>query len=560
MLGRPVSLFSVVVSAAILAAAPHPPIVLTQLSPKPESQTSRIVRLLPGGAVEVLSRGFASASDPHVSFDGNRILFSAKRAASDYWQVFEMDAAGGGVRQIVQAAMDCRSPIYQSSLYILASDQPWHQVSFVGSARGASPSLYSVRLDGSDLRRITYNPYADLDPVLMEDGRILYAARQQDGLALFGVNLDGTDAARYAGSQGAPFKGMPTVTAGRLVVFVESETPAWDGAGRLAAVSLRRPFHSYRALTQPAEGLYHSPSPLPDGQILVSRRPVAGAGTHGIFRFHPETRQALSIFDDPDWHDIQAQVIAPRAEPDGRSSVVDPKEPAGVLYCLNSYVSDLPRRDWLSPATANRLRVIEAVPEIPASSSKLLATRILGEVPVDEDGSFHIRVPANIPIQLQLLDDNGMALRSCKWIWVRNKENRGCIGCHEDPELTPENRLATALTRPSMNLTLPPERRRMSSFRQDVAPVLNAKCASAACHGGAVPPSLVSKSEFETYIFGAARTSPLVWRLYSRKTARPWDNVPVNGIFAPMPPPGATPLTDQEKRTIIEWIDLGAQP
>jgi hypothetical protein len=26
-----------------------------------------------------------------------------------------------------------------------------------------------------------------------------------------------------------------------------------------------------------------------------------------------------------------------------------------------------------------------------------------------------------------------------------------------------------------------------------------------------------------------------------------------------MPPPGAAPLTEDEKRTIIEWIDFGAQ-
>jgi hypothetical protein len=178
--------------------------------------------------------------------------------------------------------------------------------------------------------------------------------------------------------------------------------------------------------------------------------------------------------------------------------------------------------------------------------------RILGEVPVEEDGSFNIRVPANIPIQLQLVDEDGLALRSCRWIWVRNREYRGCIGCHEDPELVPENRLAAALTHPSMNLTLPPERRRLISFGRDVAPLLTARCAGEACHRRI--------EEFQALITDSARTSPLVWRLYGRKTGRPWDTVSADGALAPMPPPGAAPLTEDERRTILEWIDLGAQP
>ena len=56
-------------------------------------------------------------------------------------------------------------------------------------------------------------------------------------------------------------------------------------------------------------------------------------------------------------------------------------------------------------------------------------------IAVEEDGSFNLEVPANTPIELQLLDDDGMALRRCGWIWAKNHEPRGCIGCHEDGEL-----------------------------------------------------------------------------------------------------------------------------
>lgn len=550
---RSVRFSGLALSAAFIVGAAEFPIVFTQLAADPEREASRIVLLEPGGAVRILSEGFAGARDPHVSFDGKRILFSGKRGASDPWQIFEMDAGGSEVRQIARLPLECRHPMYQSSLYVLSSDQPWHQVAFAGAAPGSPPSLYSVRLDGSDLRRLTYNPYGDADPLLMEDGRMLYAAFREAGSSLFSVNLDGTDVARYAPDEGSPFRRMPCVTASRLAVFVESESGSEDGGGTLAAVSLRRPFHSYRRLSRPGEGLYHSPSPLPSGEILVARRPASGSGTYGIYRFDPATGRSAAVFDDPRWHDLQAQVLAPRVEPDGRSSVVDPKEPSGLLYCLNAYLTDLPQREWLSSKFARRLRVIEGAPQTAAEGRpRPLAMRILGEVPIEEDGSFNLRVPANIPIQLQLLDEDGLALRSCRWIWVRNKEARGCIGCHEDPELVPENRLAAAVTRPPMNLTLAPERRRMISWERDVAPVLRARCAGGACHRNI--------SEFQAKIAGEARTSPLIWRLYGRKTNRPWDPAAANGAAVPMPPPGSTPLTEDERRTIVEWIDLGAQP
>jgi hypothetical protein len=54
----------------------------------------------------------------------------------------------------------------------------------------------------------------------------------------------------------------------------------------------------------------------------------------------------------------------------------------------------------------------------------------------------------------------------------------------------------------------------------------------------------------------AARLSPLVWATQSRLTTRSWDKA--GAAVKPMPPQGATPLSAEEKRTIVEWIDMGA--
>jgi hypothetical protein len=441
-------------------------------------------------------------------------------------------------------------------------------------------SLYSIRLDGKELRRLTFNVSSSFDPYQMQDGRILFSAWRRhtlDGggplgrVDLYGINLDGTDFAEFSGSQGRRIKQMACTTPKRMVVFIESAKAAWDGAGAVGTLSLRRNLHSYRAATAPAAGLYHSPSPLPDGSVLISRRPADGTGTHGIFRLDPETGAAKLLFDDLQFHDMQAKLVAPRPEPDGRSSVVIDSEPNAILYCLSVYTTDFADPKWMPPGSVKRLRVLEGVPRrlaTPRSETRspLLHRRLHGEIDVEDDGSFQIQVPANLPIQLQALDADGMALRSSAWIWAKNKETRGCIGCHEDGERTPENVAAKAVTHPAARLTLAPEKRRTVDFRRDIMPVLAEKCTNSACHAAGSPLPLKSpEAAYKSLLApagkyvtpGKARTSALVWRIHGRNTSRPWDRVTAARVL-PMPPTGSKPLSAEEKRAIVEWIDLGA--
>jgi hypothetical protein len=218
----------------------------------------------------------------------------------------------------------------------------------------------------------------------------------------------------------------------------------------------------------------------------------------------------------------------------------------------------------------------------------LARRRVLGEIDISEDGSFSIEVPANTPIELQTLDADGLALRTCSWIWAKNHEPRGCIGCHEDGELTPNNFFVDALQRPSISLCLPPQRRRTVDFRRDVMPIVTEKCLP--CHGSeGAPPhldggmELVEESDGRSYFNrayrnlldakptangiqfagryvhpGSARTSPLVWHVLGRNTARPWDGPATGGTVKPIPAGDGEPITEGERRTLIEWIDMGA--
>ncbi|MBN1360379.1 MAG: hypothetical protein JW993_07300 [Sedimentisphaerales bacterium] len=564
---------------------------------------ARLVLLRPDGSTGVLSEGFDSACDPDISFDATRLLFAGKKAPADNWNIYEMALDGTSVRQITRDQGDCRSPGYQSTLYTIkpvgVPSEPEYHLTYVrrqdrlnecGSSRATD--LYSCKFDGSASRRLTYNLSGDMDPFLMDDGRLLLASWQRAKLdhgltgrvALMGVNIDGADYALYAGYEGGRIKRMPCVTQAGLAVFVEADDATWDGAGRLACVQTRRPLHSYRQITNDSDGLFHSPSPLPDGRILVSRRPADGSGTHGVYRVDPATGASELVFDDPEYHDIEAKLVRPRKEPDGRSTAVpeDPESSAltGKFYCLNVYTSDL-KPGWLPPGSVQRLRVLEGIPvrddgrSQPVGTPPLAQRRILGDIPVERDGSFNIEVPANTPVELQILDADGMALRSCGWIWAKDYARQGCIGCHEDPELTPENRFVAAVAKPSIKLTLPAAQRRTVDFRRDVMPIIDAKCAQ--CHGraNAAPrlgngdgqpgrsyESLLATGETPEegrYVHaGRARTSPLIWHLYGRNTSRPWDEPADTRTVRKMPPDGGPALTDDEIQTFVEWIDMGA--
>jgi Tol biopolymer transport system component len=579
-------------------------LVLTQLPAGPASEREplangtlragfgeggRVVVVLPGGKRRLLSNGFQSAADPDVSFDGKRVAFAGKKQASDPWCIYEVNSDGTGLRQVTCGKGDCRQPVYQSTVHTLTptATEAWVRVAFVGrdadeaneAGVGPNTSLWACKLDGTALRRLTFNLSNDMDPTILPDGRMVYAGWLRHSLthgpegriALLGVNEDGTDDQIYAGDEGRRVKQMPTATAGGLVVFVEADRIAGDGAGSLASVSQRRPLHTYRRITEEAEGLFHSPSPMADGRVLVAWRPLARQGTYGIYRLDPVTGRREKAFDDPAWHDVQAKVLGPRPVPDGRSSVVRDSDPEGELYGLDMSISDLDPKQ-LPPGTAKRLRVLEGVPRQAAVASHppLAARRFLGEAPLAEDGSFQVQIPANTPVQLQILDQDGLALRSSAWLWVRNHANQGCVGCHEDLERTPPNRMVMALRAPAAVLDMPVERRRTVDFCHEVAPIVLTRCVSCHGEGGKGPrldgradpphgaaPSPAYEALLSGYVVpGEARRSPVIWHLFGRNTSRPWDKDDVARTFKPMP--AKDPITDEEKRTFAEWIDLGA--
>jgi len=541
---------------------------------------ARIVRVDPssGGAV-VLTPEFAGASDPDVSFDGGTIVFAGKRHSEDSWQIWTMNADGSGKTQITRRPGYSVAPVFAGSRFFLDDPQPTPQIIFAGSpSRYGSFALYGTDLTGAGLHRLTFNPRSDFSPAVLPTGQVVFSSWQRYGdgfepdstVALLTVNIDGTDLMPFYGSHQPPrYRDMAAVTAGGdRLYFVESDRLSWLGGGDLAYVSWRRPLHSHGTLSNEADGpgLFHSPRPLPDGGLLAAYRRLAPDSVFAVYRIDPDSGTRLEkVFEQAGWHSIDVQVLAPRQPIKGRANWLKPGSTTGVFYCLNSYRTGPGEGNDGSvapPGTIKHVRVIEGP-----------APRILGIAPVEPDGSFHIRVPAETPIRFQLLDEDYVALRTQQaWTWVMGNESRGCVGCHEDPELSPPNRLVTAITKPPVDLVLPPARRRTVDFRHQIAPIVAARCATAGCHvAGEAEPMLgepgttMSESALRTvygsllgqsagraggrYVVpGKARESRLIRLLLGRETDSP--------------PAGATRHDVLGRRDLIlfiEWVDLGAE-
>ena len=168
-----------------------------------------------------------------------------------------------------------------------------------------------------------------------------------------------------------------------------------------------------------------------------------------------------------------------------------------------------------------------------------------------------------------------------------------CVGCHEDREMALPNLDCMAMSKRPYFVAPPPEERRTVDFRRDIMPIIDKKCATSGCHDSATKKGdLDLGSGFELVfhrkgragrsinaamfnqayeslldanatrvgrlvISGAAKYSPLIWRIYGEKLAYTDARNPYKAEAKQMPP-GKT-LTDAEKTLFVEWVDLGAQ-
>ena len=138
---------------------------------------------------------------------------------------------------------------------------------------------------------------------------------------------------------------------------------------------------------------------------------------------------------------MDAVAVEIQVRPKKLPSEVDFGVKTGLLLCQDINILN-PQSEHVSTTGLNA-SVIEVVG----------IDSTLGLVQAEEDGSFYIKMMADKPFRIQILDKNGHVLHGpCGWIWLRPNERRGCVGCHEDQEIVPENKQPLAVKKPPVIL------------------------------------------------------------------------------------------------------------
>ncbi|MBQ9875231.1 MAG: hypothetical protein IJM30_12295 [Thermoguttaceae bacterium] len=503
-----------------------------------------LATLAPDGTIrnEVLvetERG--TIRDPDVSWDGKKILFSMRNDfTEDDFHIYEFDMETRTTRQITFGlGVADIEPIYLPNGDVLfastrcgqITDCWWTEVS----------NFYTCDIEGRFLRRVSVDQVTVNYPKLLDDGRIVYTRWDYNDRGqiypqpLFQMNADGTGQTEFYGNnsyfpttimhaRGIPGSdkvlaiaaGHHTYQNGKLVLIDRSKGTQENSGATLLAPIRETPADKIDQYGQVGE-LFQYPYPLDERTLLAAYVPEGGAWDYkipfGLYWFDFDGNRELLAFD-PEISCGQPILLAEREKPTIRPSQVDLNQTTGKYFVQDVYEG--PGLAGIERGTIKALRVVALEfrgagirkngNSGPAGGAMVCTPpsvgggtwdvkRVLGTVPVEEDGSAYFEVPALTPIYFQLLDKNGDAVQTMRsWSTLQPGETFGCVGCHEPKGSVIEN--ATTASG-STSLALKREASKPApelfpgagrfqnagfSFQRDVQPILDHHCVR--CHTG----------------------------------------------------------------------------
>ncbi len=380
----------------------------------------------PSEAPVVLTKDFFTARSPRVSYDGNNILFEGRKTQNDTWQIWEMNINGSHLVQITSSPDNCTNPLYLPGNRIVFSKAS------ASNGPGTTQSLFTCKPDGSDIRQITFSPYSYASSTILKDGRILFISKQkpeESSSSLMALRPDGTKAELfYFGAKGTFQRGNAEETADNKIIFTESDSVSGNKTS-LVSVNYNRPLHSRTVLSSGLSGDFKCALPWKDGKFLISYR-ESESGNYSLYEFDPQLKSIGKPLFENSGYDITGAVLAVASErPKKLPSEVDMGVKTGLLFCQDINIHNDQAFDGkMAFNSSKRIEIIGM-------------DSVMGIVNTEEDGSFYLKVIADTPFKIRTLDEKGNVISGpCDWVWVRPNERRGCVGCHEDHEMVPDNR------------------------------------------------------------------------------------------------------------------------
>ncbi len=452
---------------------------------KLDARTGRVTHLLddPEGTVR----------DPVVHYDGDRLLFSYRPAGRETFHLYEIGTDGRNLRRLTDGPYDDIEPAYLPDggiVFVSARCRRWVNCWLTQVA-----VLHRCDADGRNIRPISANIEHDNTPWPLPDGRILYQRWEYVDRSqvhyhhLWTANPDGTGHMVYFGNMhpGGVFIDAKPIPGTDEVVLIESPGHGQrEHAGYVAVVNSRRgPDHPASLRRISREHDCRDPYPLSADEFLVARgRELLMMNARG------ESGRLFTLTDDFGRAELHEPRPVVRRQ---RERIIPPRgreeSPTGTLVLAD--VTAGRNMAGVKKGEIKKLLVLESLPKPinytggmdPISyGGTFTLVRILGTVPVEQDGSAHFELPANRAFFFAALDDRGLAVKRMQsFCSVAPGETIGCVGCHESRTRTMSNDAAlAALSRPPSRVEPIAGVPEVLDFPRDVQPILDRRCLR--CH------------------------------------------------------------------------------
>lgn len=459
-----------------------------------------------------------------LNFEGDKLLMTSNRFNKENprpWDVFELDLKTGNTQSLTDT-MPLDTDSYDSC-YL-----PDGRVMFVNTSGyhgvpcdDGNPHVGNLHLldrKSGNVRRLTLDQDNNYSPTMLHDGRVLYLRWEYTESAhyfsriLMSMKPDGSDQKEYYGSNSywpnTLFKAKPIPEKPGMFIAVVSGHHGTRRVGELVLFDINRGrFETEGAIQKipgygkPVENItkdqlvdgistpyFTDPYPLSESFFLASSNlSPANPNMNIVFcdvfdNIVPLTATCSFTYEEP-------RPLQSRKKPPVIPDRVDLQSSKATAYIANVYEGRAMKGVPDGEAKSLRVFMSEYSPRHYGShyamgiESNWDLKVLYGTAPVEKDGSAIFEIPANQPITVQVLDENGRALALMRsWFTAMPGETLSCIGCHEKQNEAPPAMMTIASRKKASPLTPWNGPARTFSFLNEIQPVLDAKCIS--CHDG----------------------------------------------------------------------------
>ena len=433
--------------------------------------------------------------DAQLHYDGQKILCSYRPGGSHVYHIYEMDIDGKNLRQITDGIYDDIEPAYCPDGTIIFCSARCKR--FVNCWHTPVASLYRCDADGQNVRMLSSNNDHDNTPWLLPDGRVLYMRweyvdrSQVDYHHLWTMNPDGTQQTIYYGNLHpgiAMLDAKPIPNTDKVVVSFSLGHGSPEHMGRLAVVSPKKGPDDLGSAKLLGDGWFKDPYAFSEECFLTANNDtiwiVNGEGHfEALFQLPQELREKQFAVHEP-------RPVGPRPREAIVGERTDLSKATGHVVLQDVYQGR--SLQGLERGAIKKLLVMRQLPKpinfsggmepLTIGGSFTLA-EILGTIPVADDGSAFIELPALQSIFFVALDENDIAVkRMHSFVTLQPGETLSCIGCHEERVGAPNMRAPVLqATRRSPSKPEPiPGVPSIIDYPRDVQPIWDQHCVS--CH------------------------------------------------------------------------------